>query len=362
MHKRERNWGIDLMRMLCMLLIAAYHVMGHGRILIHPEISQKGYVLAKLLQAATFCAVDGYALISGYVGVSSRYRLSSLAVLWLRVWLYSVLLTLLPAWLAPEAVGAADVLRGLFPTVLGQYWYFTAYAGCFLLVPFARAALKNLGRRQMRALLVMALLAFSVAPVAVGGDPFNTNVGYSSLWLLLLYALGGYIGKYRPFERVSAAKLAAVFIGCVVFSCAAGFAIEHANFLASGEKTGYGRFVRNDSPTILACAVVLLAFCSRLKVTRGRRAIAALAPLSFSVYLIHDHPYARMFFMNRYLSEIAALRTVLVIPAILAAAAGIYIVCSLLDMPREWLFARLDVKGRLDRLETRLTGDLFDDI
>lgn len=33
MHKTERNYGIDLMRIICLLGIAMLHIMGHGGVL-----------------------------------------------------------------------------------------------------------------------------------------------------------------------------------------------------------------------------------------------------------------------------------------------------------------------------------------
>ena len=85
--KRERNYGIDLLRMVSMILVAVLHVLGQGGV-----ISEAGkhtpfnaYKVAWFLEIAAFCAVNCYAAISGYVGIKSKFKYSNIIYLWLQV-------------------------------------------------------------------------------------------------------------------------------------------------------------------------------------------------------------------------------------------------------------------------------------
>ena len=64
----ERNYGIDLLRIICMVMIVIHHVLLHGGILREVEWFCPQYKEAWFLEAGVFCAVNAYGIISGYVG------------------------------------------------------------------------------------------------------------------------------------------------------------------------------------------------------------------------------------------------------------------------------------------------------
>ena len=72
------------------------------------------YGLCWALEAAAFCAVDCYAMISGYVGTGKTFRPSGIVLLWLRVVFYTLLITTVALVAAPLSVARelADILYG----------------------------------------------------------------------------------------------------------------------------------------------------------------------------------------------------------------------------------------------------------
>lgn len=77
----ERNWGIDSLRVLCMFMIVIWHILWHGGVLANVSVPSLQYDIAWLLAMLAFGAVNCYGLISGYVGVRSRFKLSNLVEL-----------------------------------------------------------------------------------------------------------------------------------------------------------------------------------------------------------------------------------------------------------------------------------------
>ena len=73
-NKRERNYGIDLLRIVSMLMVVVLHVLGQGGVLKTSTPLSIGYSVAWILEIAAYCAVNCYALISGYVGVNSKFK------------------------------------------------------------------------------------------------------------------------------------------------------------------------------------------------------------------------------------------------------------------------------------------------
>ena len=88
--KKERNYGIDLLRIVSMIMVVLLHVLGAGGLLEATfGINNK---IVWLLEVFAFCAVNCYALISGYVGVNSKFKLSNILILWLQVFIYNFII------------------------------------------------------------------------------------------------------------------------------------------------------------------------------------------------------------------------------------------------------------------------------
>lgn len=354
MEQHNRHSGIDCMRIVCMLLIVLYHIQGHGGLVASEQISPANRTLIVMLQSVYQMAVDGFALISGYINYSGRQKYTSLIMLWLRVLFYSVGITATVWFLSPDAVSYANIRSSFFPLLTGQYWYFTAYAGCFVLAPLARSAMEHLSHREASSCLLGIILLFSVFPYLMRNDPFLTSSGNHSLWLLVLYALGAYVRKFDPFSRLSTKALLLLFAGaCIIQSCSGGV-IRALSSRLTGRALTQWYFICNDSPTTLILSLLALALFSRLRIHCSSPLFRLLVSGSFSVYLIHDHPLVRQSVIVPLGARLAVLPSFLLIPAISATGLLIYLLCTCVDMLREKLFCALRIRARLLRLEDRL--------
>lgn len=354
MIQSKRHSGIDLMRIVCMLIIVLYHIQGHGGLAYNTQLSPVNRVLIISLQSVYQAAIDGFALISGYVGYKSRHRYSSLVTLWLRVMFYSVGITGIVWLLSPASVSRAEIRDSFLPLLTGKYWYFTAYAGCFVIAPLIRAAMTQLSRKEAFVSLCGLFFVFSFLPYLLRNDPFLTLSGNHALWLALLYALGAYVSKYAPFDRLSTPKLSMLFAAAAVIQMSAGFILQQISHLFTGKETTLWYFICHDSPTTLILSTLALALFSRIKLSIGNPVFRFLSLSSFSVYLIHDHPVIRRCMIIPLGSWLAQLPSALVIPAIFASGMSIYLICSLIDALREALFRFLRIQSRLSRIEDRI--------
>ena len=73
---KERNEGIDLLRIVAMLLITMLHVIRHGGMLDGLSLFSSQYFVVWILYILTNCAVNCYALISGYVNKGGYWQLT----------------------------------------------------------------------------------------------------------------------------------------------------------------------------------------------------------------------------------------------------------------------------------------------
>lgn len=126
-----RNYGIDLFRIVAMFMIVNLHILKHGGVL--EAVTATQFVVTWLLEAFLICAVNCYAIISGYAGYKEEtveIHYEKYIVLWLQVFIYSVVLTIVIQCIS-GTMELKALLKAFMPVTATQYWYFTAYTPVF---------------------------------------------------------------------------------------------------------------------------------------------------------------------------------------------------------------------------------------
>ncbi len=352
--RTERNYGVDLLRIISMLMVPTLHILA-GVLPELPVLSLK-YGVAWLLESVVFCAVNCFALISGFVGYGSKFRYSNIIQLYLQVLFYTLPITAVFLVLRPEMVGIADMVRAIFPFASTMYWYYTAYFCMSFFIPFFNVLVDKLEKRQMQNLVVSIVLIFSVLPTLFQSGMGNTSSGYSALWLALLYLLGAYIKKYGFLEKVSQIKLLMGFLTLTVLNWGVKLGAELLTGLILGTPKQDGYLLSYTSPTMVLSAVLLLLLFSRMKLSgRWTAFVKFFAPAAFGVYLLHEEPLIREALILPLGAQIGKLNPVLMLLAVVAGAATIWLVGSLVDKFRIWLFNLLRIREKCQALENLAT-------
>lgn len=363
--EQERNRGLDFLRMLSMLMVVVLHLLGRGGVLSNAVPFTANYWVAWTLESAAYCAVDCYALLSGYLLVSSRCRLGGLIGLWLQVFCYSAGITALFA-LFYEQVSLARFLQACLPVTFTQYWYFTAYFAVYLLAPFFNRLIAALTQEAFRRLLWTGFLLFSVVTTVFRQDPFITGnaangPGYSFLWLAALYFGGAYLRLYPPRQERSRLWLLG-YLGCLAALLLFRLCAETVTYTRSGTAAYGGWLLSYPSPLVVGEAVCLFQAC-RCAGWKGRisqRLTGFFAPVSFGVYLFHAQPFVFHRILNGAAAPLLALpawKLALGLPTI---ALGIFLAGSLVDWVRLGVFRLLGIHRLAEFLGDRLQRRLPD--
>ncbi len=355
--KKERNYGIDLLRIISMAMVVILHVLGQGGVLASTEKLSLKYELAWALEIAAYCAVNCYAIISGYVGSGSKFKLSGILSLWLQVAFYSVGITVLFAALRPETVGLRELVGSFFPVMTKKYWYFSSYFGLFFFTPFLNLALQKLSRRTMTLCLGMLILLFSPLTIFFGKAVFSLSNGYSLLWLMLLYLIGGYLKKYKVAEKIHPAVSFLCYLAVVGLSWLSKYLLESKESLAGWlEFYGANPLVKYTAPTILFAGIFLVLWAARLNFKFGfvKKLILWISPYAFSVYLIHTHGLVWQYLFTKRYAYFADFSVWQMLGAVLLAVVGVYTLCTLIDVLRGLLFRLLHIKPLLQKLDAKL--------
>ena len=360
----KRNYGIDALRVLSMLMIVMYHLIYYSGLLGSRDRFSLSYDAVLFLQLALMCAVNCYVLISGYVGVTATHRYSRLVELWLRVLIYSAGITLFYYLFRPGTVSFTALWKSFIPGLSREYWFFSSYFVLFLVMPLLNAAVNTLSRRRMKILLFTLLLFVgvigSIYYAYTTTDSYGVNRGYSAWWMMILYLVGAYIRKYDVLAGTKHRKFLLTFVLTVAASTALKLLIQS---YAIGKYHSIRRFgtafTNYNSVNLVICAIALLLFFRNLQIKPIlSRIITVLSPLTFSVYLIHDHPLIRARIMKSAFLFLQKMSLPLMLLCAVGIAVGIYLVCSAVDLIRHWLFRLLKIRKRLDSLETGIRAKL----
>ncbi|MBQ6570249.1 MAG: acyltransferase [Clostridia bacterium] len=337
----KRNYGVDLLRVVSMIMVPILHVLGHGGILNNAQVLLPSYEMAYLLETLAYCATNCYALISGYVGYTSKFRYSKIFLLYLQVAFYTVISTAAVCFIDPGFLTAKNIIYAVFPIANNTYWYFTSYFCMFFFIPFFNTAVEKAPRAVLGKLILTLFCVFSILPAIFRYDIATLANGYSALWLGVLYIMGAYIKKYDIGGSLKKSTKLTGYLVCVVLTWAVKFIVE---FIGRGE-TLMG--ISYTSPTIVLCAVFLLMYFAKLKPGRFWTGFAKFfAPVSFGVYLIHENPAVKGAFIENRFTGYLKFNPVVMAALVIATAIVIWFVCSLIDRVRFELFRLLKV-GRL---------------
>ena len=358
--------GIDLLRILSMLMVVSLHCIGHGGLTENLRAFSANDYTTDLFHAFCSVAVNVYAIITVFVCVISAHRWSRLSSLWLQAAFYSVALTLLVC-LFRGRINVYRLVLSFFPVISKQYWYFTAYFCLFLFIPFINGLILRLSKRRLRIFILTGVAAFSVLAVAgvfINRDVFDINRGYSPSWLLVMYAVGAYIKRFpEDFERLSLKRYLMIY----AISSLAAWLIRQLITLITLETSGEIQYddVMADyiSPLMTLGAASLVIAFSRLRIKHFARSIVYVSSFSFSVYLISDHPYVRTTFMSDSLESLSRQPWYATLLCLALLPPAIYIVCIAIDFLRRKLFELLRVErfsvwivGVIRRSALKLTG------
>lgn len=355
----QRNYGIDLLRIISMCFVLLLHVLGAGGILNSTEPYSLKYETMWIIESLAYCAVNCYALISGYVGVFSKYRFSNFIVLWIRVLFYSVIITLIMKCFFPQTVGIKAIVCAFFPVFTGQYWYFTAYFVLFLFIPLLNHIIKTFNQRVLFICIIGIIISFSIInPVfdIVFGDVLELNDGYSALWLIVMYLVGGYIRKYGLFTSLTTKILLALYFLSSLLTLVSKNAIQLITKAVFGRELYGNLFVSYTSITVLTAGIFLLLFFEKITIKNRTviKIINVLSPLSFSVYIIHAQPVLYEMLIKDKFIWITDYATPVMVAVIIGIVIGIFGACCLIEQVRERLFTLLHFKDKLRLAESKL--------
>lgn len=355
---KEKNTGIELLRIISMFMVVILHCLGHGGIIDIAEKNSATYIIAWFLECCCYGAVDIYAITTGYVCINSKTKFSRIAHLWLQALIYTAGITFLfKFFVQGYDIGVGQFIGSFFPVTSKHYWYLTAYFCLYLFIPFINTLLHSLAAEKRQYLVFLIFSVFCIIPFFClfgGREILALNEGYSPFWLMLLYIIGATI-KLNENEKPPRRKffLIICFFFCSAISLSSKLAIAFLNRAFAQEICGEDLFISYFSPFIVIGALCLFMFFRHLEIKHLKKTITAFGSASFGVYLISEQQIIKDVFIKNSLTEYATSPWYIMIAAVLIYAFIIYFVCACIDYARIQLFRIFRINKLLILSETK---------
>lgn len=344
----KRNSNIELLRVLSMLMIVAYHyaIMGfYAEDIMYS--SNKSFV--DIFGMGGKIGTDVFVMISGYYMVHSRLTLKKLLKLMGQLWFYT--LGVLLVYVLVKGTGVLNfslIKLSFFPLLSSHYWFASYYVILLFLSPFINAMLHNIGKRQHA---LLALLLFGLCSLLP--EFFGIRFADGSLWLFVaLYVTAAWFGLYvQPGKRLARICLAGA--GLMTVLCAVKISVSNSSAQLAGDSVALEKsvdFLGAYSPFAFFIAALLVLGFICLEARQDRLGFV-LGSASFGVYLFHANIIVGEHLYQDILHTAAYAEHPLLFVHALCSVLCIYLAGTLLDLVRQKSFAPL-----WDRLTSALTS------
>ena len=341
-NKSGRNAGIDLFRVLSMLMVAILHVYGHGGYYGSQEFFSLGWALSSVFNCLIIIAVNCFGLITGYVNAGRKFNIKNIFSLWLQVVFICIVTSLVFYFVKPGSVSIKGILFSFLPVFSKQYWYFSAYFLLFFFIPLLNVIIEKTDKKLIVSVLCVIAVLTGVVATFAGKDIFALVNGYSTVWLMYVYLVGGVIKKHGLCIRIKGKPVKAhVYLLLYLANSLFSFIVSTVYLLVINARIEAGfrnyNFILN-----LTGAVFLLLFFANLKI-KSNKFITMLGITSFGVYLIHDNDLIRHEFISAKFTFLQTYNPFVAILTIIGISIAIYVICTVIEYLRQLLFKLLRI-------------------
>ena len=300
--KNERNYGLDLYRLLAMLMITILHVNAPLLNLIGGIHGKSIYFTGWFLETICFCGVNCFAILTGYLSHPGQEHYDSrwfqkIFDFWGKTVLFCVILYFPLIWIFPQIGFDKKMFSSFF--YIGDLWYAGAYLGLLLFLPILSGIMSRFSVREQVVFFAVTFFFLCVLKTIDFATPFlRIEKGYSTIWLMVCYCWGQVLQSIAPrilqWKHHTAILTVGAVIGAVVpfivLLCGSCFAVVENILYKLGYRCDF--LIDYLSPFCVLEAVCLLLLFSKIRIENQKiqKSITFLSVYSFGIYLFQCHP------------------------------------------------------------------------
>ena len=174
--EKQRNSKFELMRIVCILMVIAYHYVDHGSgndwAMLRAPFSVN-QIVAVIMGSWGQIGVFGFIIISCYF-LTEKKSFHSIKILQLilQAFLYSGIYGIIGFFVIRE-LGLKELILEMITPLYNQYWFITAYIVFYLISPFLKTMVDELSDHILKVLcfiLTIMVPCYSFFWTNIGGD------------------------------------------------------------------------------------------------------------------------------------------------------------------------------------------------
>lgn len=351
-NKGIRKSNVELLRIVGMLMIISHHYVVNSGIMNAFQIGNASinYIFLNLWGMWGKTSINIFILISGFFMCKAdltikRYCKVLLEYLFYHFGIYFIMLAA-----GYETIGLTrlfNLLFDIFRYANGSGRFTSSFLIFYLFIPFINQFIHSITRDDMRKLVLLLLFVFTIQSTFF----VNYYIFGEVFWFIAVYIIGAYLSMYPPEWSCSLKVSVRLLITSLILSYASVIFM-----ILVGAKTHKGdpMFFVSDANKLGAVLVSTMMFLTfkNLNINYSR-AINMIAKTTFGVLMIHANSDAWRQFMwvdLLHANTFYSLPIGLLVIRSIYTVAGIFIICSLIDMVRIYLIEK-PVFDHFDQIE-----------
>ena len=205
----------------------------------------------------------------------------------------------------------------------------------FLLIPFINKGLLSINKQYFKRLLFFIFFITSVIQFICSGigyfsvDAYYLNSGISFLWIFIVYIFGAYVRLYGIKSKNNIRNFL-VFVICNVATFL--FFIVNDTVFPMIKIPFKFQIFTYSFPFIFLGSLYLFKFFINLDIKKGKKLIAKISSVSFSIYLITVHPYFAFSFESGIFKKYANINIFLLLVCVFMFVVITYSACTIIAL------------------------------
>lgn len=356
-----RNQGLDLLRVICMLMVVCLHYLGQGG-LVEGALTflSPNWFLGQLIAGFCRVCVNCFILISGYFMCTSKFRLGKWVSIWIQTMFYSVAIYLILVIFGIIPFTVSELVKSFLVFTLSRYWFVTSYLLLLIVSPFLNYAIAYMDQRAHATCCFVMFLIFSVLHNVVYICDFAwMNGGSGLIGFCVMYVFAAYIRKYVSVYTAKTKRALINYVICMLITVGERVLAYGVTPYIFGTPILTSLFYPYNSITNIVGSIALfLVFLNISTLSKPlTRVIQFVAPVSFAVYLIHMHPSLQVPLWE-ILTPYAYAHSPWMLTHMVICVGGIFIASCAIEHLRRWAFRTTGLDKGINTLCIRITKRL----
>lgn len=329
----QRKSGIELFRIITMLVIVAHHYVVNSGLFtaeyIYSETNIKWNSLFLLLFGwGGKTGINCFVLITGYFMCKSNITLKKFLKLLLWMEFYKILFYFIFILTGYKDFNIKIMIKSLIPISSVGTGFDSAYLVFYLFIPFINILINGMDKKQHLILIGLCVGVYTV--LATLTIPVNFNY---VTWFSVIYLIGAYIRKY-PEKWFNSRKLWGYMALITLIISWLSVIVGNVVDMFIGLKIEYFFVSDSNKPMALITAVCAFMYFKNLNIGYSKF-INTVAASTYGVLLIHaNSDTMRQWLWKDTLNNTGMYDSMWLPVHAICSVIGIYIICTVIDIMR----------------------------